>query len=162
METAGFHPTGFPSVEIGERLPAPEVQCLPEHIRRSLGLSDGEQLAAAADQPLEMQSVKLVGRYREAIALRKGLDRLRSQELAEPGHTALDDLLRGGRRGVSPERIGQPLGGADLTGSHRKRCENHPVAWADLANAPVEDKRAKKPNPHERTVPPRADTGQGR
>ena len=161
METLGFHPTGFPSVEIGERLPAPEVQCLPEHIRRSFGFADREQLAAAADQPLEVQRVELVGRNREAIALRKRLDRLRSQELAEPGHTALDDLLRRGRRPVSPQRIGQPFGGADLTGSYRKRSEYHPVAWADLADAPLEDKRAKEPNPHERTVPPRVDTGQG-
>ena len=63
----------------------------------------------------------------------------------EPGHTALKDNLRPGWWAVAPQRIGKTVGGADLTGSNRKRSEYHPVAWADLADAPLEAKLAKEP-----------------
>ena len=161
VETTSLDPTGVPSIKIDERRATPEVQCLPEHIRRSFGFADGEQFAAAADPALEEQRVDIVGRDQQPIPLGQRLDGLRAQRLAEPGHTALDDFLRRGRWLVSPQRIGQPVGGTDLAGSHREGCKYHSVAWADLAGAPVDDKRTQQFDPHGTTVSRAIDTGQG-
>ena len=66
-------PPGCQSLQVLERRAAPQREGLAEQVRRPLGLAERQQLAPAADQPLEPPGVHLVGRQRQHVALRGGL-----------------------------------------------------------------------------------------
>ena len=113
----------------GRPAPGPATaQRLVHHVGRPIGLAQRQQLPAARPGPLEPAGVDLFGRHHQAIALRPGLDRRRTQHLAQLHHAALQRLRPRRRQPVAPPGIGQTARRRRPLPAAGQRRQHHPIA----------------------------------
>jgi hypothetical protein len=124
--------------EVGERLPPPEVECLPQSHRSPGGISTRPELAAGLHELLEAVEIELTGGELDEIARSTGANTLGAERLTQPGDVDLERLPRGLGRALSPELVDQALGADDLVGvqeQDRQRRSLLAGAERDLAVA---------------------------
>ena len=132
--------------------PRQRVQRFAGDVARVLGLAEGEQLPRASGGTRELDGVHRLARHPEPVAVGGGLDRVRTEQLAQPADTALEVLRPGGRRVVPPHGVGELLGREQLTGTHGQRCEHDPVTRPEPRTAFVDLQRTQDSDPHASTV----------
>ena len=97
-------------LQVGQRVPAPERQCLAQLLPGVLGV----RAASIAEQLLEAGKIELRGLDLEEIAGRPRDEPALAQLLSQPRDVYLDALGRRRRRLVPPELVDQAVGRHDL------------------------------------------------
>ena len=108
----GLDPSGPPVGELDERLAAPQLPRLAGDEERPLRLAVGEQLPGPHEEVLELRVVQLLAVDGEAVPVGGGLDRLRTERLAQPRDAPLHDLLPAVRQVLPPQCLREGLGAA--------------------------------------------------
>ena len=98
---------GFPVFELDVRASAPQGERLSQDVCGTVGLSELEELVAAGGERFEPAGVDSVDREGELVAVARGFDRLRTEDLAEPDDTGLQVLVPGRWGCVSPDHLGE-------------------------------------------------------
>ncbi len=155
-------PPGVPVLQLAERRAPPQGQCLVQHVRRPLRLPDGGELAAPLHQALETPGIDRLERHGEPIATPARLDGVLTEGPAEPHDAPLHDLVPGGGRLVTPERLGEAVGTDLLARTHGERLEHHPVPRPERALERLHPERAQDRDLHGRECPAGPDTCQRR
>ncbi len=109
FQPSRLDPPRMPALQLHQRSAPPQRQPLTDHMRRSLGLPQGEQLPAPLHQSLEALGVHLLDRQDQPVALGHRLDRLDAEHLAQPRHAPVDHLGPCRRRLLTPQGVGQLL-----------------------------------------------------
>ena len=148
LQPIAFQASGLPVVELDERRALPQLQCLPEAVRRPLRLPEVEQLPAPRDQALELVRVHLAGCRRQPVTVADGLDHVRAECLAYPHDRALQRLGPRGRRAVSPQRLGQLVAGDHVPESYGERGQDDPVPGGQSPLPAVDPQGAQHRYPH--------------
>ena len=151
-EPGCFQAAGLPLLELGERATAPQGERLAEGVRRPVGFAELEQLVAALGERLELARVHSVGGEGEPVPGAGRLDRAGSEDLAQPHDAALQVLVPGGGRRVSPDRLGELVGAERLVPGRGQRGEDDSVAGAQAGRRVVERERSQDRNTHASNV----------
>jgi hypothetical protein len=130
--TLGAHEP--PSLDVGQRLTAPQAERLVERFERRTGISAHQRVAAGGDEPLEARDVELVIMNAQDIARRTGLQSLllargtkRSAQLRQA------NLKVGGgavRCEVGPQLIGQRVRSDEPVRAQQQQRQHSPGARA--------------------------------
>ena len=130
----------------------------PSTNSRPLRLTERQQLPARADQPLEPTVHRVVGVDGQPVAVRRRLDHLCAERLAQPHDAALHDLGPRRRWRLTPERFGQHLEAQLLARPHGKGFQHDPVSRRQAMRKGFErsahDERSEDADVHEPHGPP--------
>jgi len=108
--------------QVGQRRPAPQRHRLAEQPGPVARVG---ALLGLPDQPLGGRHVGRLGAQVEQVAGRPGQDRVPAAEQpAQVGDVALEGVRRGGRGGIAPHQVGEPIGADDMPGRQGERREN--------------------------------------
>ena len=121
LEAVHLGDSRLPRLQLAERTAAPEVQRLGGDVPRTFGLVEGQQLAGTTSGPRELVGVHGVGLDPEAVAVPRGLDQVRAEQLAEPADASLEVLRPGRRWRVTPHGVGELLQGEHVSRMHGQR-----------------------------------------
>ena len=157
----------LPLLELGQRPAAPQRERLVDGERCRSGSPEGQQLAGPRDQ-----RARTAGRRRASAGrtsrypLRRGLDRLRPELLAQPAHAALHVLAPSWPAGRPPDRVRELVRRPHLarSASRARQAPSGPATEPD--RAAVDHQRAEHAHAHDSTVRPstqrvnRADTAE--
>ena len=154
-EPAGLVRGRGPLLQLLEGGALPQRECLRGMVGRPVGLAQREELVAPGHQGLEPPGVEVVGGYGEPVAVRQGLDRVAAERLAQPDDAPLQDLGRGHRWAVAPERVRELVGRDRLPGTDRQRGENDTVPRTEVSRA-IDGQRSEDGDDHGSRVDPRA------
>ncbi|CAN5430701.1 hypothetical protein BH10ACT10_BH10ACT10_12060 [soil metagenome] len=152
VEAGRLDPPHVPRLEVGQRRTTPELERLVEHVRRALGLAQGQQLTGAVVKTVELDAVEVVAGHREAVSVPDGLDRIGTEGLSEPHHAALQNLGPGVWRPLPPHRLSQTVAGEHLSRVDRERRQDHSVARTQTAAVAVDGERPEHRDAHPQTV----------
>jgi hypothetical protein len=106
--------------KVGERRSAPQL----ERVAQALGLA--ERLLARSglgDEALELERVELVGLHPHEVARRPGDDPRRPEQLAQPRHVALHQLVRAGGRPIAPQLVDEAFARDRLVRMQKQHAE---------------------------------------
>ena len=159
FQPRGLDPSRLPPVEVDQCPSPPQTQRLAHHVGRPIGLAQRQQLPGASQVPLEPARVDLVGRQHEAVPVRPGLDRGRTQRLAQLHQASLQRLRPRRRHLLAPPGVGQRLRGHDLTPAHGQRREHHLLTRRQPAPVAVHRQWAQDPDPPRHAVSVHPGTG---
>ena len=146
-EPAGLVRCRGPLLQLLEGGALPQRECLRGLVGRPVGLAQREELVAPGHQGLEPPGVEVVGGYGEPVAVRQGLDRVAAERLAQPDDAPLQDLGRGDRWAVAPERVRELVGRDRLPGTDRQRGENDTVPRTEVSRA-IDGQRSEDGDDH--------------
>ena len=142
LAASGLDHSGFPVLELRQRLATPQRQRLPQQVPRPVCLTQRQQLPGPGDHPLETGGVHRIDRRGQPVAPRHGLDDLPAELATQPAHTTLHDLARRHWRTVVPQRVGQLVGADGLSGPRGQGRQHHPVATPPRNRASVQRQRS--------------------
>ncbi len=142
-ETHGLQAARQPLLETVERRAPPQGERLPQQRDRPLRRPVRQVLLGTGHQVLELLPVQVEPVGRQPVPAGHGLDGVDAQRLPEPAHAPLDDLRPGGRRVLSPQRLGQDLGVHPLPRAQRERRDDDPVTGPERLAAVVDLERTE-------------------
>ena len=151
-EPGCFEAAGLPLLELGERATAPQGEGLGQRVRGTVGFAELEQLVAAGGERLELAGVDGVDGHGEPIARAGGRDRVGSEDLAQPHDAALQVLVPGRGRCVSPDHLGELVRAERLVPGRGQRGEDERLAGAQAGRRVVERERSQDRNTHASNV----------
>ena len=113
---------------VGERGPSPECQGAAQQRRAEQRVAGGIRSAPLGDQPLERRDVH-VGRLdlQQVASAVRGDPDARRKLLAQLGDVDVEELRRGRRGRLAPQRIDQLVGIGDLPPPDRQSRQQRPV-----------------------------------
>jgi hypothetical protein len=155
LETQLVEPVGLaacrcPVGEVGEGRTAPPGERLLELEGHAVALADGQELPGAGHPSLELVRVDVVRGNRQHVAVGRGLDRARAEDLAEPHDAGLEVLGRRGGRVVAPDGVGELVRAHRVPQPRGQGLQYDSVVGAETARS-VDGQRTKDVDPH----PPR-------
>ena len=148
LETLGLDPAEVPFQDVEEGPAAPEVERLLCHVPRMLGLAPGEQLTSPVQHPVEPLCVDVLAGEHEPVAVAGGLDRVGSQQLAQPHHAALHQLAPRGRWPVAPQGVGELVHRDRLTAAGSEGFDDDAVAPGEVERVAIEGQRPEYLDAH--------------